>query len=84
MLCRNYPKPFNPRTTIEYALPEAGRGTMSVYDLLGRRVAVLIDEHKQAGHHSVNWDAATVASGTYFYRLIAGNMVVSKRMVLLK
>jgi len=81
---QNYPNPFNARTTIEYALPEAGHVTIDVYDLLGRKIATLVDGYKDAGRHSVNWDAGTVASGIYFYKIQAGSNVEIRRMMLLK
>ncbi|MFC1475603.1 T9SS type A sorting domain-containing protein [Candidatus Zixiibacteriota bacterium] len=83
-LFQNYPNPFNAQTTIEYALTEAAEVTVDVYDLLGRRVAVLIDEHRSAGYHSINWDATAVSSGTYFYRIQAGRNIETRKMVLLK
>ncbi len=88
-LSQNYPNPFNPYTVIEFALPTAGVVRLEVFNLLGQRVSTLLDRRLSAGKHSVYWDAtgsdgARVASGVYFYRLSAGDMVVSKKMMLLK
>ncbi|MCP4549332.1 MAG: T9SS type A sorting domain-containing protein, partial [bacterium] len=88
-LHQNYPNPFNPTTTIEYSLPHQMHVSISVYNTLGRRVALLIDRTQSAGPHRVEWDASDdsgvrVASGVYFYRVIAGDIVESRKMVLLK
>jgi len=83
-LSQNYPNPFNARTTIEYGLPEAGHVKIEVYDLLGRRVATLLDEIKQAGYHQEAWDASDNSSGVYFYRLEMGDFSETKRMILIK
>ncbi len=88
-LSQNYPNPFNPATTIEYALPRQAHVLLNVYNSLGRRVATLIDADRPAGVHRVVWDASDdagsrVASGVYFYRLIAGEKIESRKMILLK
>ena len=85
----NYPNPFNPTTTISFALPEASNVTLEVFDLMGRRVATLISGEVAAGMHEKIWDAhsdagAMVASGVYLYRLRAGAFVQVRRMVLMK
>ena len=81
----NYPNPFNPQTTIRYALPEQAAVTMTIYDATGRRVAQLLQEHTQtAGRHEVTFDAAALPSGVYFYRLVAGDFNEVKQMILLK
>ena len=80
----NYPNPFNSSTSIEYGLPEAGRVRIDIYDLLGRKVEILVDEEKRAGRHEVVWDASGYSSGVYFYRIEAGDFVETKRMVFLK
>ncbi len=84
VLSQNYPNPFNPVTTIEYELANSGRVTLQVFDLLGRNVATLVDGVVPAARHSVQFDARNLASGTYIYRLVANNTVVTKTMVLLK
>jgi bacillolysin len=84
-LMQNYPNPFNPTTTIVYQLAAAsGSVRLAVYDLLGREVAVLVNEPKAAGSYSVTWDASGLASGVYFCRLTAGTATVSGRMYLLR
>ncbi|MFN2373286.1 MAG: T9SS type A sorting domain-containing protein, partial [Cyclonatronaceae bacterium] len=81
---QNYPNPFNPSTNIKYALPEAASVSLVIYDLLGRRVAVLVNEEKTAGWNEMSWNTRGLASGTYFYRLQAGNYTSVKKMMLLK
>jgi len=83
-LYQNYPNPFNPSTTIEYALPFASHVALEVYDLLGRKVASLVNERMAAGTHAVRLDASGLVSGMYIYRLIAGDHGVSKRMTVVK
>lgn len=85
----NYPNPFNPSTTIRYSVPATAPTTLSIYDILGRRVRTLVDEVKETGTYDVTWDGRTdagtpVASGVYLYRLSAGEGVLIKRMMLLK
>lgn len=70
-LSQNFSNPFNPSTEISFQLPFAAHLSLSVYDLLGREIAVLISEEKPAGNHAVTWNADRVASGMYFYRLEA-------------
>jgi hypothetical protein len=81
---QNYPNPFNPSTTIRYELPRASHVTLTVYDLLGREVATLIDDVEEPGYKSVEWNAASVASGVYLYRLKAGSFVQTRKMTILK
>ncbi len=90
-LAQNYPNPFNPATVIKYTIGgNRGQGvgvsdvSLFVYDLLGREVAVLVNERKGAGTYEVAFDAASLASGMYVYRLTAGTFVESRKMVLLK
>lgn len=83
-LVQNYPNPFNARTTIEYTLPEAGRFTITVYDLLGRMIETLADEDKPAGRYQVIWHAEKSSSGIYFYRIEAGEYSETRKMILLK
>ena len=81
---QNYPNPFNPATTIGFSLPEAQRTRIYVTDMLGRRVATLLDDQVSPGRYEVVWNAQGVASGVYFYRIVAGSFQETKRMVLLK
>ncbi len=83
-LSQNFPNPFNPTTQINYALPQDAKVRLDIYNLLGQKVATLVDRKQQAGYHSVRWDASSFASGVYFYRLQAGDFVETKRMILLK
>ncbi len=83
-LLGNYPNPFNPETTIRYALPQAGNVRLAVYDLLGHEVAVLVDEPKPAGHHATRFDAGDLPSGAYVYRLQAQDKIMVQIMMLVK
>jgi choice-of-anchor B domain-containing protein len=81
---QNYPNPFNPSTTIKFSLPKGQHVNLTVYDMLGRQSALLIDEYQTAGEHSVNFDAANLASGIYLYKLTADEFTETKKMTLLK
>ena len=83
-LAQNYPNPFNPTTKINFALPKNGFATLKVYDVLGRQVALLMSEVKQAGYYSIDFDASKLSSGIYFYKLESGTFTDVKRMVLVK
>jgi hypothetical protein len=83
-LSANYPNPFNPQTKISFSIPKESYITLKVYDLLGKEVAILAQEKKEAGEYSVVWNAGSVPSGVYFYRLVAGNFVETKKMILMK
>lgn len=83
-LAQNYPNPFNAQTVISYQLPTDGYVRLQVYDLLGRRVATLVEEKQVAGYRSVLWKASGLASGFYFYKLTAGVFTETKRMLLVK
>ncbi|MBN1634267.1 MAG: T9SS type A sorting domain-containing protein [Ignavibacteria bacterium] len=83
-LSQNYPNPFNPVTKIGYAIPKQGLVTLKIYDVLGREVAVLINEEMQPGYYSVDFDASYLASGIYFYKLESGTFGEVKRMVIIK
>ena len=80
----NYPDPFNPKTTISFDIPVVSHVKLQVFDLQGRMVRELINEEHQAGRFEVAFDATNLASGTYLYRLQAGEKVVTKSMILLK
>jgi len=79
-----YPNPFNPSTTIRFDLPEAAKVRLAVYDMLGREVAVLADEERPAGQHSVRFDAQRLSSGMYIFRLQAGSFHQTKKLMLMK
>ncbi len=83
-LAQNFPNPFNPVTTVAYQLPQSGRVSLIVYDLLGAEVATLVNSVQTAGIHSVKWNAINVASGIYFYRLEAGNFTQTRKLVVIK
>lgn len=83
-LAQNFPNPFNPETTLRVALPVAGHITLSVYDLLGREVALLMNEWMEAGMHAVRFNGAGLASGLYLARLSDGNAVHLRKMQLMK
>lgn len=83
-LNQNYPNPFNPSTLIRYNIAEASEVRLAVYDILGRRVATLVNELQTPGAYTVNFNANHLASGTYIYRLEAGNFVSIKKMMLIK
>jgi hypothetical protein len=83
-LYQNYPNPFNPATSISYAIGDRSFVLLEVFDMLGRRVAVLVDGLVQPGVHTVRWDASSCPSGVYTYRLRAGELVQSMRMTLMK
>jgi hypothetical protein len=81
---QNYPNPFNPSTTIRYGLPGRSHVTISVFNTLGQQVAILQDGEQEAGYHEVTFDAGGLASGAYLYRLQAGDVVLSKKLILLR
>lgn len=83
-LSRNHPNPFNATTTFSYSLPEQSEVTLSIYNILGRRVSTLFDGNKQAGYHTVTWHADHNPSGVYFARLEIGDWSQNIKMVLLK
>lgn len=83
-LSQNFPNPFNPSTQIELALPKESRVTLEIYNLLGQRVASLVNETMTAGYHLVTFDAAALPSGLYLYRMVAGEASFVKKMMLVK
>jgi hypothetical protein len=84
VLKQNYPNPFNPTTTIEYSVPQSSYVTLKVFNVLGKEVATLVNGQNGAGRHKVNFDASTLNSGVYFYRIDADNFIDTKKMILLK
>ena len=83
-LGQNYPNPFNPATTVEFTLPAAGYVTLTVYDILGREVALLVRGERGAGRHTAVWDARGISSGVYYARLTTGGRLSEIKMVLLR
>lgn len=81
---QNYPNPFNPSTSIRYALPQGSHVLLEVYNVIGQRVATLVDENQGAGYHDVRFSGSSLPSGVYFYRLTAGGFVKTMKMVLTK
>jgi hypothetical protein len=81
---QNYPNPFNPSTRISYTIAQSGLVTLKVYDVLGKEVASLVDEMKEAGSYTADFNASNLANGAYFYKLQAGNFSQVKSMMLLK
>ncbi len=83
-LSQNFPNPFNPATEIRYALPRATQVRLEIYNLLGQKVATLVDEYQRAGYRSVRWDAGGLASGVYLYRLQVADFTAVKKLVVIK
>jgi hypothetical protein len=83
-LQQNYPNPFNPETTIRFSLPRASHVTLKLYDLMGKEVAILVDGRLEAGGHKVVFDARTLVSGVYFYRMQAEGFADTKRLIVMK
>ena len=81
---QNYPNPFNPSTTINYSIAEAGIVKIAVYNLLGQEVALIVNEFKEAGLHSVNFDASSLTSGAYFYTIETPQFKQTRKMLLAK
>jgi hypothetical protein len=88
-LSQNFPNPFNPVTKIKFEIPDQVRNdnavvTLKVYDILGREIATLVNEEKPAGEYEVEFNAANLPSGIYFYQIKSGNFIENKKMVLLR
>jgi hypothetical protein len=81
---QNYPNPFNPSTTINFTVPKSERLSLTIYNILGQRVASLIDGFTPAGSYSVQWNAAQLSTGVYFYHLKSGDFSSVKKMMLVK
>jgi hypothetical protein len=83
-LDQNYPNPFNPSTKIQYAIPTVQHVRLEVVDVLGREIATLVDGVEQPGYKSIEFAAASLPSGIYFYRLMAGSFDQTNKMIVLK
>jgi probable HAF family extracellular repeat protein len=83
-LYQNYPNPFNPVTRIRYEVPTSVHVTIIIYNIVGQKIATLVDEYKSSGRYEQTWNAAGLSSGIYFYRIQAGSSVTTKKMILMK
>jgi hypothetical protein len=83
-LYQNFPNPFNPTTTIQFALPKKAKVLMTLYDILGREVTTLVSEEREAGIHQVVFDATELSSGIYFYRIQADQFHQTKKLIVVK
>jgi len=83
-LKQNYPNPFNPTTQIKYSVPKASKVKLEIFNILGKRVATLINKEQKPGNYQVTFDGSKLASGMYLYRLQAGNHVMTKKLILAK
>jgi hypothetical protein len=83
-LSQNYPNPFNPTTTIQYEMPQNGNVNVSIYNIKGELVEKLVDEYKNIGMYSIQWNPKNISSGQYFYQISVDGFVQTKKMVLLK
>ena len=81
---QNYPNPFNPTTTISWQSPIGSRQTLKIFDVLGKEIVTLVDEYKPAGKYEAEFVASFLPSGIYFYQVKAGDLVQTKKMILLK
>jgi hypothetical protein len=83
-LFQNYPNPFNPSTKIKYSIPQSSQVVIKIFDVLGNEIVILVNEEKSVGNYTVEFNAASLPSGVYFYQLKAGDYIETKKMVLLK
>ena len=80
----NYPNPFNPTTKIKYLIPKASFVKLKVFDLLGNEITTLVSEEKAEGNYEITFDGVNLTSGTYFYKIQAGDFIKTKKLILLK
>jgi hypothetical protein len=83
-LLQNYPNPFNPMTHFQFSIANLQMVSLKIYDVLGKEVAILVNEVKQPGNYNISWNADGLASGVYLYRLTAGSVVETKKLILLR
>ena len=83
-LSQNYPNPFNPTTKIDFALPNDGNVMLKIYDLSGRELVTIMNEFRSAGYYTIDFNAANLASGVYYYKLTAGNNTAVNKMIVVK
>lgn len=83
-LMQNFPNPFNPKTNVKIRMPKSEHAKLVIFDITGKEIAILVDEILNAGVYSVDFDATHLASGTYFYRMTAGEFTDVKKMILVK
>ncbi|HAP36424.1 MAG TPA: hypothetical protein DCQ28_10945 [Bacteroidetes bacterium] len=83
-LSQNYPNPFNPSTAIKFTTGDVGMVTLKVFDILGREVSTLVNEVKEAGSYTINFNASTLSGGVYYAQLQCGTRIESKKMLLVK
>jgi len=83
-LSQNYPNPFNSKTVINWQIPKSAFVSIKIYDICGREVYTLINEHIESGYYSTVFDASNLASGVYYYRMISGNYSKTEKLLLVK
>jgi len=83
-LAQNFPNPYNPSTLITYSIAAQSNVTIKIYNVLGKLITTLVNENKEAGNYQVNFNAAGLGNGVYFYKIQAGNYTATKKMLLLK
>lgn len=83
-LYQNFPNPFNPSTTIKFSIPEPNQVILKIYDIVGSEVTTLLNQQMETGNYSITFNSPQLASGIYFYRMISGNFITVKKMMMLK
>ena len=84
VIFQNYPNPFNPTTEIRFEVPVSGFVSLKVYNVLGREIATIVNEQKNPGAYSVQWNASAQPSGVYYYRMLTGSFSETKKLVLVR